>query len=119
MARWKRRKVFNQANIKFLAVFGMEQKEQLKKFTEIAMELRNFIQFGWTSDISLFKSATGLKNAVHGNVMFLRDFDEPKMVQYTGDLTLASIVSFVREYQMPLLTNMASTEEVNTLHILN
>ena len=111
LMKWKRRKQINQSNLKFLAFFN-EDDSKMKAFIELGKRLRSKIQFARVKDEKLFTLATKVEGDVtSGQVMFFRDFDTPSQIPYTSDLKIASLIQFVRQYNMPLLTNMGDDQE--------
>ncbi|RHY35493.1 hypothetical protein DYB32_000034 [Aphanomyces invadans] len=113
LKKWRRRKVFNQANIKFLA--HVANPDILSALKVVASELKAKVQFAYVTDLNLFRSTAGVDNedAAAGGIYLLRDFASPKVVPFPSDraFELDAVVSFIEDHNTPLLTNMADKDE--------
>ncbi|OQR90487.1 cell 5A endo-1,4-betaglucanase [Thraustotheca clavata] len=125
LKKWKRRKVFNQSNMKYLAYFDPEvNKEELANFKAIASSMKTRVQFAYVTSKELLAAAIG-KNveATESNLYLLRDFDSPRVIPFpslqTLPFTRESAEDLVNDYNMPLLTNLGDNEEYRVRNFLS
>ncbi|RQM28259.1 hypothetical protein B5M09_000572 [Aphanomyces astaci] len=116
LKKWKRRKVFNQANLKFLAHASNDDPDALSTFKSVASDLKAKVQFAYVTDLALFRSPSGvdIPDAAANSIYLLRDFATPKIIPFpTHDrpFSLDSVVSFIDGHNTPWLTNLADKDE--------
>ncbi|KAH9069088.1 hypothetical protein Ae201684P_004782 [Aphanomyces euteiches] len=115
LKKWKRRKMFNQANIKFLAHFT-EEAGDLAQYKAVASELKTKVQFAYVQSLDLLR--IGVTDVVPNGIYLLRDFATPQSIQFEGELSVENVKAFIEDYNMPLLTNMGDKDEYKIRNFL-
>lgn len=127
LRKWKRRKQFNQANLKFLAHFTEIESPRAQQFVSVANRLRQKVQFAIVTDAALFALVTKKnKNKTEdddvvsdGAIVMFRDFDDVTQFPYEGAVTLAAMISFLRQHDVPLLTDLGDPLEFRVRDLLS
>ncbi|OQR94678.1 hypothetical protein ACHHYP_00969 [Achlya hypogyna] len=111
--RWKRRKVFNNVNLKYLAFMDPAAGDDARaEFTAVANELKVRMQFGVVTSQALLTAAIGSAGSPDSNIYLIRDFDSPRVIAFPSlPFTAAHAMNLVHEYDMPLLTCLGDSDE--------
>ncbi|EQC29883.1 hypothetical protein SDRG_12427 [Saprolegnia diclina VS20] len=115
LKKWKRRKVFQHANIKFLAV--TDDDASLSSFEAVCREIKRRAPCGYVSDRLLLGAIDVDANARH---FLVRDFDAPRVIPYLGTaFTAKDALDMVANYDMPLLTDLGDKDESRVRNFLS
>ncbi|KDO22761.1 hypothetical protein SPRG_12188 [Saprolegnia parasitica CBS 223.65] len=116
LKKWKRRKVYQHANIKFLAVLD-DAPSSLASYEAVCSEIKRRAPCGYVSDRALLGAIDVDPSARH---FLLRDFDAPRVVPYLTDaFTAKGALELVADYDMPLLTDLGDKDESRVRNFLS